>query len=112
MAGPAFDDMGSRLSPAELLEAILHPARTISPGYGLIAITQQDDTVIAGVLIGDTADTLEIETPDRGLVIVKVSEIADRSGLTSTMPAFNGVLTPAEAADLVAYLQTRSGSKE
>ncbi|MEJ6602903.1 MAG: PQQ-dependent sugar dehydrogenase [Opitutaceae bacterium] len=112
VAGPAFDDMGSRLSPAELLEAILHPARTISPGYGLIAITQQDDTVIAGVLIGDTADTLEIETPDRGLVIVKVSEIADRSGLTSTMPAFNGVLTPAEAADLVAYLQTRSGSKE
>lgn len=112
VAGPAFDDISSRLSAAELLEAILHPARTISPGYGLIALTQQDDTVIAGVLIRDTADTLAIETPDRGLVTVKRTEIAERSELTSTMPAFNGVLTPAEAADLVAYLQTLPVSKE
>lgn len=111
VAGPAFDGIGSRLNEAAILEAILHPARTISSGYGLIALTLNDDSVVAGVLIDESTDTMEIETPDRGPVTIRTTDIAQRSELTSTMPAFNGVLTPAEAADLVAYLKTRIHSE-
>ena len=36
---------------------------------------------------------------------IPVGKITQKSELMSTMPAFEGVLTPTEAADLVAFLQ-------
>jgi cytochrome c len=105
VAGPALDDVGSRLSASELLESILFPTRTISPGYGLISLTTNDDTIVAGVLIEETETALRIDTPDSGPVTIPVGKITQKSELMSTMPAFEGVLTPTEAADLVAFLQ-------
>lgn len=106
VAGPAFDDVGSRLSASELLAAMLYPTRSISPGYGLISLTKTDHTIVSGVLIEETGTALRIDTPDAGPVTIPVGEIAKRSDLMSTMPPFEGVLTPVEAADLVAFLQT------
>ncbi|MBT5901622.1 MAG: c-type cytochrome [Opitutaceae bacterium] len=111
VAGPSFNDVGKRLNAPALLEAILYPTRTISPGYGIISLTKTDHNLVSGVLIEETETALKIDTPDRGSTTIPLGEIAERSGLMSTMPAFKGVLTPTEAADLVAFLGSLKASQ-
>ncbi len=112
VAGPSFDNIGARLDREQILEAILHPSRTVTLGYGLITVTLTEDATVAGVLIAESDTIVEIETADRGPVKIAQSEIRDRGELTSTMPAFNGVIIPGEAADLVAYLADLINSRD
>lgn len=106
VAGPNLDHVGQRLNPTEILESILHPERTVTPGYGLVMLTQEDGSVVAGVLAHEDKTQLKLHTPDQGHITIPLQDIAFRSELTSTMPTFAGVLSPQEAADLVAYLHS------
>ncbi|GAB5558912.1 MAG: hypothetical protein SynsKO_05590 [Synoicihabitans sp.] len=104
VAGPALDGIGSRLSSTDILQEILHPARRVALGYGLVTLELKDGTRLAGVLVSESTLTTTIDTPESGRIEVTKDNIAVQSELSSTMPAFHGVLSPKEAADLVAYL--------
>ncbi len=107
--GPSLDGVGSRLSRDELLESILRPNATISDGFGAETIRTDDDRVVVGRVVAETADALEL-LDDRGeLWVIDRARIAERVPALSAMPTnLPDFMTPEELRDLVEYLASRT----
>ncbi|MFM7099884.1 MAG: PQQ-dependent sugar dehydrogenase [Verrucomicrobiota bacterium] len=106
--GPALDRVGARYSREQLLEQLVKPSAVVAPEFALHALELKDGTQLTGFLRPDGADAwwLRLESgEDRR---VKRSEVeSDVSTGTSAMPeGLLSGLTAAEAADLLAYLES------
>ncbi|MBL9211840.1 MAG: HEAT repeat domain-containing protein [Opitutaceae bacterium] len=109
-AGPNLVDTGAKNSREYLLEAIIKPNATIAPGFDTIVVTLQSGSVVAGVVAGETADTLSLRNTDNQVVAVKKSEIAKREGAPSGMPEiYATLLSLRELRDVVEYMASLKG---
>ncbi len=107
MLGPDLSGLGGgRTSPAEILESILDPSAKIHPDYAPMVVALASGRVVQGIVrpIGDAE--VEVATSATETVRVRRAEIAEQApGRVSVMPAgLHEVVSPAEMADLVAYL--------
>lgn len=107
--GPSLDGVGSRLSRDELLESILRPNATISAGFGAETVRMDDDTIVVGRVVAETADELEM-VDDRGEVwVLDRARIAERVPALSAMPTnLPDFVSPEELRDLIEYLASRT----
>lgn len=105
-AGPDLTAVARRHPRAELLQALLDPNAQIAPGFGTVTLALGDGTLVAGVLKGEDATHVTIETSERRIVRVPVSQIEERSSPASAMPSVERALTPREVRDLVEFLAT------
>ncbi len=113
--GPDLTNLGSRMTPEKLLEALIEPSKTIAPGYATTIVQTSDGEVYTGRIDSEDEDGIVLRTvasfaePTR----IEKSEIVDRSASTeSIMPA--GALDTLEAhevLDLLAFLLA-GGSRE
>jgi putative heme-binding domain-containing protein len=104
-AGPNLAGTGASNSREYLLESIIKPNAKIAPGFDTIVVTLKNGTAAAGVVAGETPDTLTLRNTDNKLVDVKKGDIAKREGAPSGMPEIYGsILTKIQLRDVVEYM--------
>lgn len=110
-AGPDLTDVGATRPAASLQRTLLDPTSMMRPINRPVRAVTRDGTVITGRRLNEDTYTVQLVT-DRGrLVSLTKAELREWSvSTTSTMPSYKETLTPAELADLLAYLVSLKGS--
>jgi putative heme-binding domain-containing protein len=107
-SGPNLDGIADKYSRRELIEQILRPAASIKPGYEQATVTMRDGRSIVGRINRATKSLVRLIDANGKNVDVLRDDI-DRidASAVSMMPdslAFSA--SPAQFADLIAYLET------
>jgi len=106
-AGPPLDGMGKRHDAAYILESIVVPNAKLTPGYSAIALTMNDGTLVAGMLMKETDTEIvvqNIETKEETVCLK--ADIKTIPPAMSTMPPMGLILSKTEIRDLVAFLSS------
>jgi len=106
-AGPKLDGMGKRQDAAYILESIVNPSAKLAAGYSAIAVTMNDGTIVAGMLMKEAETEVVVRdiTTNKETVCLK-SDIKTLPPAMSTMPPMGAILSKAEIRDLVAFLSS------
>lgn len=103
--GPDLTTIGSQRDRTYLLEALLMPNKAIAPGYENLLVTMKDGKAFAGLLKSETADEIELTSPEDGPVKLHKSDIESRELGLSPMPNhLRYVLSKTEVRDLIEFL--------
>ena len=102
-AGPNLSDIGLRHDAEYILHSLLDPSAAITPGYGVMSVTFNNDTGIGGVLMEETESTLVIKS-GTDLLRVNKSDIKVQTNPITAMLPTGDLLTKYEMRDLVSYL--------
>jgi putative heme-binding domain-containing protein len=107
--GPDLTSIGRIRNERELLEAIVFPSATFVRGYEPFVVTTKAGETHSGIVRQDTAEEMVLATGPQSELRLARSEITDvRPGSASPMPpGLDAALTPAELADLLAFLKSR-----
>jgi putative heme-binding domain-containing protein len=106
-AGPNLAGIASRQDPAYILESIVNPSAKLAPGYSAIAVTMNDGSIVAGMLMKETDSEVVIRNPEtKADTICKKSDIKVMPPAMSTMPPMGLILKKTEIRDLVAFLSS------
>ena len=104
--GPSLADAGKRFTIPYLVESVLLPSKVISPVFKSTLIATREGKVIAGLVVSETGDKVELLLPDTKRISIEKSQIDERKfGDASAMPV-GLVKTPEELRDVIAYLLT------
>lgn len=107
-AGPDLFAAGDAFARRDLIESMLTPSATISPGYGTVLIETKAGDALQGVLKQSTATEIQLMGGDGKLVRIAKSDIKLQEGTAvSLMPeGLQAGLTLQEFTDLTEYLTT------
>lgn len=111
--GPELTGIGERFSRIHIVESILEPSRTVTPGYQTIALALTDGRVLTGIKVAETETTLTLGDNQGQKHILAKSEIEEQKPQAlSTMP--DGLvkqLTVDQFVDLIAFLTSQKQKK-
>jgi putative heme-binding domain-containing protein len=110
--GPDLSDIGGKFDRPLLVESVLEPSRQIVDGYRPTTIATKDGRVLSGIARDETPAGLVLVDADGKRTGVRADEIEDRRFAdASLMPSgLAAGISPAEFADLIAYLETLRSS--
>ncbi|HXE54806.1 MAG TPA: HEAT repeat domain-containing protein, partial [Tepidisphaeraceae bacterium] len=110
--GPSLADAGKRFTAPYVVESILLPSKQVSPLFRATIVRTNDGQTYYGLVLGETADTLEMRLQDTTLKTLKKSDInARKQEDRSPMPQ-GLVRTPGELRDLLAFVLGDANSME
>lgn len=103
--GPSIASIGQKTA-SEFLVSVLDPNREVDPRYLNYAITLADDRTTSGIIAAESPTAITLRRADGQGETVLRSQIAElRSTRLSLMPeGLEERITPAEMADLLAFL--------
>lgn len=104
--GPDLSGVGAR-PPAALLVDILDPSRDVAPESLSYVLATDDGEIKTGILAGEGPTAITLRQPEGQEVVVERSRIAKFQATgKSLMPGgFEQKITPAQLADLLAFLR-------
>ncbi len=110
LLGPDLTAIGRIRSERELLEAVMYPSATLVRGYEAVTVNLRGGGSHAGIVRKDAPDELVLATGPDSEVRLSREDVAEiQPGELSLMPpGMDVILTPAELADLVAFLKSRN----
>ena len=105
--GPDLTKVGAIRTERDLLEAIVFPSATFVRSYEPMVVKTRDAEHF-GIITSETSTELILATAEKAqLHLPRGSVLEVQPAPVSLMPpVFDGLLSPAELADLVAYLRT------
>lgn len=106
--GPDLAGLGTRSTAAEILESVVHPSRKIDPKHAAWHLETVDGRVVVGLLVERDEEAVVVRN-ERG-----EDERFERAAIEALSPQPRSLmpdhllrgLSPAEAADLLAFLRT------
>src|SRR5262245_28279384 len=109
---PDLSDIGLTRSAAALQQALLTPSAVMFPINRPVRAVTRDGKAISGRRLNEDTFTVQIMDDKEQLVSLVKANLRAYTVLTeSTMPSFEGKLTPAEMADVVSYLVSLKGRR-
>jgi putative membrane-bound dehydrogenase-like protein len=107
--GPDLSGVGSRFARIHLIESILEPSRTVTPGYQTVVVTLKDGRVLTGVKTAETAETLTLgDSQGKRHVLARRDIASQRAHPLSTMPeGLERAYSADEFVDLIAFLASQ-----
>ncbi len=104
--GPDLLGVGGRMTPAEILGSILDPSEKIHPDYASTTIATTAGQVLVGLVRPINDAEVEVATSATDTVRLRLDAIDEQAASpVSLMPSgLEQSMTPAEMADLIAYL--------
>jgi putative heme-binding domain-containing protein len=107
-AGPDLFAVGDKFGRRDLVDAVLMPSATISPGYGTVIVETKAGEAFQGILKQTTAAGVQLMGADAKLVSIATADIKEQRGSTlSLMPeGLQAGLSLMEFTDLTEYLAT------
>jgi putative membrane-bound dehydrogenase-like protein len=114
VVGPDLAGIGKRREPHYLIESILNPDAYIVEGYQQTSLKTKDGRTLFGMILEETAISLNLVLLTGEQISVPVEDLKNRSDAKhSGMPAsFVYTLSPQDVADLTAWTLTLSGPAE
>jgi len=114
--GPELTGIGGRFSRIHIVESILEPSRTVTPGYQTVAVALRSGLVVTGIRIAETEKTLTLADNQGQKHILATAEIDEQTTQPqSIMPdGLAKPLTMDEFVDLIEFLvaqKERRGDK-
>ena len=106
-AGPDLAGVSQRYDARGLLESVLLPQAQIAAGFGAVAVTLRDGSVVNGAQLEETASAIVVDTGEGEPRRIALRDVASRTPPSSAMPPTAFGLTSRELRDLIAHLQTR-----
>jgi putative heme-binding domain-containing protein len=101
---PSLADGAKRFTASHLIESILAPSKQVAPVFGTTSIVTADGKTLSGLVVEESDRHLVLLLPNAARQEVAKSQIEDRK-LQNVSPMPSGLVkTPAELADLLAYL--------
>jgi putative heme-binding domain-containing protein len=106
--GPDLSEIGSKLSKEALYLSILDPSAGISFNYETWLLRTQDGTILTGILVNQTDDSVELKTAEAIVHKLPKADIDElKKSTLSLMPAdVQKQLQAQDLVDLVEYLTT------
>lgn len=105
--GPNLAGLAAQKSREYLLESIVYPNKQIAAGFENLLVTMNNGAIYAGLLKGETADEIELNSPEDGPLKLKKSEIKSRERGLSGMPEeIRQILTKQDLRNLIEFLAT------
>jgi putative heme-binding domain-containing protein len=86
---------------------VLLPQAQIAAGFGSVAVTLRDGSVVNGVQVSESASEVVVDTGEGEPRRIALRDVATRTPPASAMPPTALGLAPRELRDLIAHLQTR-----
>ena len=110
LLGPDLTSIGRIRDPRELLESIMYPSATLVRGYEPVTVNLRGGGSHSGIVRKDAPDEMILATGPDSEVRIGREDIAGLSpGEFSLMPpGMDVIMSPAELADLVAFLKSRN----
>jgi len=103
--GPDLGHIAASKQREYLLESIVYPNKHIAAGFESLLVTMNNGTIYAGLLKSETADELELNSPEDGLLKLKKADIKERQRGLSAMPEeLRQVLSKQDLRNLVEFL--------
>ncbi len=103
--GPNLTGIGQRQTREYLLESIVAPNAKIAAGFESVTLTMKNGATHAGVVKQETADWLELNSPEDGFLQLAKRDITERQHGLSGMPdGFGQILSKRDLRDLVEFL--------
>lgn len=108
LVGPDLSTIGRSRSQRDLLEAIRFPSASFARGFAPYSVLATDGQVIAGIILAEGVDFLQLGVDQQSRRRVEANEIESiQAGRVSIMPDdLHQQLSPQELADLLAYLKS------
>jgi putative heme-binding domain-containing protein len=112
LRAPDLGDVGARQNIAELIDSVLEPSKRIARGYQRGTVLTAGGRTITGLLKEETPQYLTVRS-GAGMVRVERDDVESlRREDVSDMPeGLVDDLTPAQFADLIAYLASLRGTQ-
>ena len=111
--GPNLSGIGLDKTREYLLEAIIHPSRSIAKGYESVLVQTVDGSVISGILRSETDDEMVLATAEGNLIRVPQDDIDDVVPGKSSMPEdLIKHLNRRELRDLIEFLAQQKNEVE
>lgn len=104
--GPDLTTIATRITPEQMLEALVAPAARIAPGFGRVTVVLKTGERLEGSFDAETKTDMTITTNNQAKTIARTDIEKLEFGGISPMPPMGLGLTKAELRDLVAYLST------
>jgi putative heme-binding domain-containing protein len=102
-AGPRLNGIAARLTRQQILESLINPSATITPGFGVVTVQLKDGKTMSGVLVEESNRSLTIKGDKQNDVILK-DQIVKRMNAASSMPEMKFILSKKEIRDVVSFL--------
>lgn len=103
--GPALTDVGKRLTPEQLAEALLWPAKTIKPEFIAWQVSLNDGRTVQGYKVRDTKEVLELRTSDGKTATLARDEVESLREIGTLMPAnLASSMSSTERRDVLRFL--------
>jgi len=112
LVGPDLSKIGAQRDREYILESIVYPNKRIAEGFQIVVLELTDKTTVAGRLLKETKDLLQVETVDSAgkpqVVPVPAKRVKTRTSAPSPMPEIiRDQLNRQELRDVIEYLATR-----
>jgi putative heme-binding domain-containing protein len=109
-AAPELTDVGRARTAIAIRRTLLDPTASMRPINRPVKAVKRDGTIITGRRLNEDSFTVQLMTDDGRLVSLVKSELREWNvSTTSPMPSYKDALSPAELADLLAYLMSLKG---
>jgi putative heme-binding domain-containing protein len=107
-AGPDLFAVGDKFGRRDLVDAVLMPSATISPGYGTVIVETKEGAEYQGILKQASDAGVQLMGADGKLLSIAAAEIKEKRGSTiSLMPeGIEAGVSLQEFTDLTEYLAT------
>src|SRR5690606_35204263 len=102
--GPSLADAAKRFTIPYLVESVLIPNKKVSPVFKASLIATTDGEQLTGLVVGETADKVEILLRDTKRRTIAKTAIEHRRLLEESPMPHGLVKKPHELRDLLAYL--------
>jgi quinoprotein glucose dehydrogenase len=103
--GPNLFGVSQRRTRLQILEAIVTPNRTITPGYGAEVFFLRDGRAISGRVVEESGGLVRLFDANNDPVAVELADVDERREDLSAMPEdLAKTITRREMRDLLAYL--------
>lgn len=104
--GPDLTTIANRITPEQMLEALVAPAARIAPGFGRVTVVLTSGERIEGSFDAETKNEVTITANNQVKTFARADIQQLEFGGISPMPPMGLGLTKTELRDLVAYLST------
>ena len=103
-----MDGLGSQQTSEYLLESIIAPNASIAEGFESILVETKEGDYYAGVLKSENDQDIVINSPEEGLITVKVADVISREKGLSGMPeGMEQLLSKQDLRNLIAFLMAQ-----
>ena len=104
--GPELTDLGDRRSARYVRQVILKPTANLPEDFLMVKAVTMDGQTIRGIRVNEDTYTLQLKDVTGRFYSFRKTDLKEIVKLTgeSPMPSFEGILSPAELDDVVAFL--------